>query len=303
MPNIWTHILFAEDLCKKLDRYDVLNTSSRYLYLGAQGPDPLFYYNFWPNLPDRGVPQLGTKMHTENCGAFLLQLIAAGKSLKNQGQAYILGFVTHHILDRNTHPYVHYKSGYEGHNHQKLEVAIDTLMLEKHRHIEPWSEPVHTKIRLMKQERKLVSAWLSPLITKHYDVEKLPNNYLAKSFRDITIAQSIFYDPYGWKKRTIGAYISPYSHQPIIDPVDYLNEKKSEWRHSATNEPQFASFQELYNGALKEAAPLVEEILSYWSSPSDNEWEKIKCLVKNDSYDTGKPLSLQLKNVYSNPIV
>ncbi|WP_082234735.1 zinc dependent phospholipase C family protein [Halobacillus massiliensis] len=302
MPNIWTHIIFAEDLCRNLGRDDIIDTSSRFFYMGAQGPDPLFYYNFWPKLSDKGVPELGTRMHTENCGAFLLQLIMEGKTLKNQSQAYILGFVSHHILDRNTHPYVHYRAGYKDNDHQKLEVAIDTLMLEKYRNIEPWSEQVHLKIRLTKPERKHISSWLLPLIANHYPVNELPKEYLSGSFRDITIAQSIFYDPYGWKKNLIGAYISPYSHRPIEDPVDYLNENKTEWRHPATNEPHYTSFQELYKDSLKEAAPLMEEILSYWSSPSTDGWEKIKCLVKNDSYDTGKPLALKLKNVYADPI-
>ncbi len=59
-----------------------------------------------------------------------MDLIERAKNRDDQVRAFVFGFITHHILDRNTHPYIHYRAGYEGNDHQKLEVFIDTLMME-----------------------------------------------------------------------------------------------------------------------------------------------------------------------------
>ena len=48
MPNSWTHILFCDDLIDTVKSSDELSQYSAYMKLGAQGPDPFFYYNFWP---------------------------------------------------------------------------------------------------------------------------------------------------------------------------------------------------------------------------------------------------------------
>src|SRR5699024_11620976 len=69
---------------------------------------------------------------TKHCGPFLIDLIQVAKQRDKQMKAYVFGFITHHLLDRSTHPYIHYRAGYEGSKHQKLEVQIDTLMMEKY---------------------------------------------------------------------------------------------------------------------------------------------------------------------------
>ncbi|GGF16187.1 hypothetical protein GCM10010954_13530 [Halobacillus andaensis] len=303
MPNIWTHILFVEDLCINIERDDLLATSERHLYLGAQGPDPFFYYNFWPKIKDRGVNDLGLTLHKEKCGDFLIDLIKQGASFKNNKQAYILGFVSHHILDRITHPYVHYKAGYEGNKHQALEVAIDTLMLEKHRHIQTWQTAVSPLIRLKRAERKEIASWLKPTIEKHYSPGHLPKHFIEKSFKDMAVAQRVLFDPYGWKNKWLGSMVSSFSHQPISDRADYLNTNRYSWRHSATYEPYNESFEDLYHQALKEASTLFETILDYWSPQQHTPLEKVKSLVQHISYDTGTPLAEKHDNLYSDPIV
>ncbi|MFC7320157.1 zinc dependent phospholipase C family protein [Halobacillus campisalis] len=302
MPNIWTHILFAEDLCMKLEREDLLATSERSLYLGAQGPDPFFYYNFWPKASDHGVPEAGMQLHTMNCGDFLIEMIERGKSRKHNSQAYILGFVSHHMLDRITHPYIHYKSGYEGNKHQALEVAIDTIMMEKHRRVITWLTPVHPYINLSDQTVEEIESWLKACIENHYDLD-VPSSFIKKSFKDIVRAQRVLFDPYGYKNKLLGSAVSSFSHRPIVDDKDYLNMEQLMWRHSATNEVRRASFEQLYAQALEEACALYKEILLYWSEDSDARIETIKSMVQNISYDTGLPISLKAVNKYASPIV
>ncbi|WP_431800288.1 zinc dependent phospholipase C family protein [Halobacillus andaensis] len=303
MPNIWTHILFAEDICMKIEIDELLATSERFLYLGAQGPDPFFYYNFWPKLKDHGVNNLGLQLHKEECGRFLMDLIIQGASLKNHKQAYILGFVSHHILDRVTHPYIHYKAGYDGNKHQALEVAIDTIMLEKQRHVQTWKVPVAPLIRLTRRERKELSTLLEPTISKYYFSRNLPKRFIEKSFKDLVNAQRILFDPHGWKNKWLGSLVSSFSHQPIEDHIDYLNSERTIWHHSATYEQHTDSFNDLYLEALEEASTLILLILHYWTTKEHKTIKEVELLLQNISYDTGTPLAQNHDNLFSNPIV
>ncbi|MFD2924378.1 zinc dependent phospholipase C family protein [Halobacillus naozhouensis] len=305
MPNIWTHILFTEDVCDRLERQDIINTSSRFLNLGAQGPDPFFYYNFWPMFNNHDVPEVGMKLHKEKCGSFLLNIIQSGKSERNQSQAYILGFITHHILDRFTHPYIHYRAGYEGNKHQVFEVIIDTIMLDRYRDLKTWKTPAHRQIQLSKKEAKALAQWLEQEIYIQFPqvVQSVPSNYIVQSLLDIALAQRLLFDPSGWKNQLLGSLVSSFSHRPIEKEADYLNETNQEWKHSATGEILTASFINLYEEAFAEACNIIKRILQYWSSTNEELLAELEVLVGDISYDTGKPLSLELENYYSDPIV
>lgn len=147
MPNIWTHIFFAEDACKSLS-YDIHDSPYRHtLFLGAQGPDPFFYYQFWPWLSAQKTGHdIGNALHTKECGPFLMYLIEKANKQSDETKAYVTGFITHHFLDRHTHPYIHYRAGYQGNKHQMLETIIDTRMALKHRQMEIWKHPAYAEI-------------------------------------------------------------------------------------------------------------------------------------------------------------
>lgn len=304
MPNAWTHILFVDDLCERIHRKDLLLTSSIPLHIGAQGPDPFFYHRFLPFLPKGSGELLGMQLHTERCGPFLINMIQRGKQEKNSLQAFILGFVSHHYLDRVTHPYVHYHAGYKGNKHQELEVAIDTVMLDRFRNIKTWKEPLHKEIRPHTYLTKITEL-LTNLIVDHYP--EWPKDHTIKlvrqSYKDMYHAQRILFDPWYWKNKWLGRYVSSFSHQPLQSNRDYLNESKNTWYHSATKEASSETFLELYESAVRQGADLIEDILQYWSTPSWHLLDSIKTKVDDISYDTGRPLQEKRINSYSSPIV
>ncbi|MBN9656358.1 zinc dependent phospholipase C family protein [Halobacillus sp. GSS1] len=304
MPNIWTHILFVDQLCEELDRKDLLETSPASLHMGAQGPDPFFYHNFLPFLPDKEVAEIGMLMHTERCGPFLMDMIERGKSEKNSVQSFILGFVSHHLLDRHTHPYIHYHAGYEENKHQELEVALDTVMLNREKSLKTWKNPVHTKIKMGKQVLP-ISSFMHGLLDKHYPevTTKHKKKVIQESFFHIQAAQRVLYDPWKWKNHWFGSLVSSFSHQPINEDKDFLNENRTEWRHSATNEKRNESFLDLYAQAKNEGILLFKYIFEYWKTGSSEVLAHIQKIIGNISYDTGEPLEKMLVNRYSHPIV
>ncbi|PAV29321.1 hypothetical protein CIL05_13070 [Virgibacillus profundi] len=304
MPNIWTHILFCEDVVDAVKKPYPFSQHETVMKLGAQGPDPFFYFNFWPWIKEEPVHNVGMALHTKHCGNFLVDLITAAKEKSGLVQAYVIGFITHHVLDRNTHPYIHYRAGYKGSNHQKLEILIDTLMMEKYHNLKTWRAPVYKEIDVGKSLNKDIISLLHEMICKHYpELKRESPDYIQKAYKDMKLAFKILSDPYGWKNLFFKSLISSYSHQPIKDDVDYLNLKKTTWYHSATNEPCDKSFVELYNKSRSEGIEILTEVQNYWQNDNEDSKQRLIELIGNISYDTGKPLELDLENRYSKAIV
>lgn len=304
MPNVWTHILFCEEVADSVSQRLLSSQNEAYLKLGAQGPDPFFYYNFWPWIKEEPVHDIGTTLHTENCGGFLMDLIMAAKDKNVTIKSFVAGFITHHILDRNTHPFIHYHAGYEGSKHQKLEITIDTIMMERLHHIKTWKSQVFKEIDVGPELNPEITDLLYDLIHKHYpNLIQDNKNFIYKSYKDMHLALRILYDPYGWKNVLFNSFISSYSHQPIKDDVDYLNEKHHTWFHSATKEPSTKSFIDLYNQSLIEAIEILTEVNRYWKSGNEHAKFKASRLIGNISYDTGLPIENNTVNKYSKPVI
>ncbi|SES69145.1 Zinc dependent phospholipase C [Oceanobacillus limi] len=302
MPNIWTHMLFCEDVVDSIGKPNPFPANEKFMNLGAQGPDPFFYHNFWPWIKEDAVQEVGLKLHQEQCGSFLLDLITAAKSLNDHVRAYVFGFVTHHILDRNTHPYIHYRAGYEGNKHQKLEVIIDTIMMEKDKNLKTWKVPVYKEINVGSSLHDDIVHLLDKTIKRHYNNVKLDETDINKAYQDMKLALKILADPYGWKNLLLKSMISSFSHRPLKDQEDYLNINKDTWYHPATKEPSTKSFIDLYEQGRIEAIEITSSILSYWNDDNVTE-NHLYDLIGDISYDTGKPLELHLENRYSDPIV
>jgi len=303
MPNIWTHILFSQDVMKQLNQEISDQKLKNYLHLGAQGPDPFFYHNFWPWQKDQRINDLALMIHQKKCGPLLLDMIKLTNDNENV-RTYVTGFLTHHILDRVSHPYIHYKSGYETHNHQKLETMIDTIMVEKYRSFKTWITPVATEIDVGKKLDNELSNMMETLIQNHFgkDVD-IDDGFFQKSYQDMKKVLKIVYDPKGWKTKRLSSLIPPISHRPIEDDVDYLNENRKTWYHSATNEPSNKSFIDLYDDAIEEAKKLLEVVFVYWKTKSEEDLSLVEQTLGNVSYDTGRPLDEAVENRYADPIV
>lgn len=304
MPNIWTHILFCEEVLDAVPKLHSFSRFENYIKLGAQGPDPFFYYNFWPWIKNEPVHKVGTALHTQHCGAFLMDFIENAKDNSNEVKAFVLGFMTHHVLDRNTHPYIHYRAGYKGNDHQRLEIQIDTLMMEQFQNLKTWKTPVYKEVDLGRKLDKNIVALIFHNVNKYFpELNRTDPTYIQKSYRDMLLALRILADPSGLKNLLLGRLISAYSHQPIKDNIDYLNLNKTTWYHPATNEPCNKSFIDLYNESRVEGIDIITEVQNYWQHDTDYSKEKLHKLIGNISYDTGKALELHLENKYSDPIV
>jgi hypothetical protein len=254
--------------------------------LGSQGPDPFFYYNFWPWIKNQQVHYIGAALHTDQSGRFLLDMIKAARSSGSEIKAFVVGFITHYVLDRNAHPYIQYRAGSEPGSYQRLVTEIDTVMMEKNHKLKTWKTPVYKEIDIGRKLDPNITDLLYRLINKHYPhVSKDNNAYIKKAYRDMLLALRILADPTGLKNKLFRGTLFAYSHQPIKYPSDCLNEKKTTWYHPSTNEPSNKSFLELYSDSRVEGIEIITEVLNYWRNGSIYSLDKLKELLKNVSLE------------------
>lgn len=304
MPNVWTHIFFAEDICQSLPCSFSDSPFKNALFLGAQGPDPFFYYRFWasPSKQETGHA-IGEALHTKQCGPFLIGLIEQACRASPTVRTYVTGFITHHILDRTTHPYIHYRAGYQGSNHQKLETIIDTKLALKYRKKEIWKHSLVSEIDYGECLPAELLQLLEKTIYNYYPGLVFQRDDIQLAYQDMLLAHKLFADPLKLKNKLLGKLIHSYSHQPIRKNIDYLNEQKKQWIHPATGQAYFESFEELYATALKEGTAILEQVLDYWKSPDENKKMQLVENIGNISYDTGTAVKKGLKNHFAVPIV
>ena len=103
MPEGYTHIRAARQAAALADYIPVCPAAFE---AGANGPDIFFCYQAWKPARRRSIdlPALGGRLHDENTGAFLLELVERAAAPAQRD--YALGFLCHYAADCAVHPYV-----------------------------------------------------------------------------------------------------------------------------------------------------------------------------------------------------
>lgn len=321
MPNIWTHFLFGRELANRVGLREATATPEwqRAYQLGCQGPDFLFYHRFLPWQSGAGMPELGTAMHTGRCGPFLLDLLDAvtSKPLGSPEAVYALGFLTHHILDRNAHPYVFYLSGFGKWDHQRFEIMIDTLVARKLLGIGTWATPVWKEIDTGNRLPGETAAILDRLARRHYPglAEQFDAGDWDTAYRDMIGAQKLFHDPSGIKRSLTFGRIEPFVFRKRLPTIDILNEARREWRHpSIIEERHTESFWDLWDAAMEDGLQTMTAALCYLAENrepasgtaprADAETrERLEACLGDISYETGKPCADGYTIIHADPII
>lgn len=303
MPNVWAHLIFGEEVLKRVgDPGWLERRETRNLFrFGCQGPDPLFYYNFLPWQNKELAGKLGNAMHEENCGHFLIQMFRhlRGGGMEDPAWIYGCGFLLHHVLDRNAHPYIFAKSGFRPWDHQRFEVILDTLVAARLRGIRTWKTPVWRELEIPGGLPAEVARLLQALAAEFYPLygEAMNASDWSKAYRDMIAAHKLFHDPWGLKRALTFGRIEPMVYKKKNAPLDYENEARAAWTDPVDGVTEYRdSFQELWEHALDDGVRVLRQAFRYRSSirdvpdPSELEEEwKLAGLIGNVSYSTGRP--------------
>ena len=314
MPAQICHLLFAAEALRgalgegaagRLERHGNL------LRFGAQGPD-FFYHNL--RTRPTGL-KYGVAAHHEGYGRLTANLVRGFRRLEDRGideavrdelTAFTLGWATHAFLDRVTHPFIVYFSGWVDparpetekyfRCHIFFERILDVLTLRERRGRETTELSLPGLLGcgpvlpypLVKVLLKALNAAYPRMSRKSLDRRRIENSYADAMF---------FYtysDPSEPRYRRLALErdrevpnrrLALFHPQELPSGIDFLNRAHAGWRHPCLGETSTASFPQLYEQALAQAVPalsVVSEALAGRRSP-----EEVEAAVGNASLNTG----------------
>ncbi|WP_314002995.1 zinc dependent phospholipase C family protein [uncultured Paenibacillus sp.] len=331
MPNLWTHLIFGTEVLERIGERELIRRPEhRKLFnMGCQGPDFLFYHNFLPWKKGRAMNRLGSAMHSRHCGPVLTDLLdaVAGRpadpNSPDPAVVYALGFVLHHTLDRNVHPYVFSRSGFRKWDHQRFEVMMDTLVVRSRLGLETWKTPVWKEIDTGGAfPEAIVDAFERIAASRYPELAGLiARDDWNRANRDMVRAQKLFHDPSGIRRALTFGRIEPLVYKKTLPPLDILNEQGRPWSDPTDGTTKRSeAFDAMWDKAMAESEAIIRTALAWLRSEcdrgphreSDPAAEKTARLgelraktaelIGNRSYETGLPCDSGARILYADPI-
>jgi len=291
MPGMISHYLCGELTAKQLEgtKIGTLIQKHREIYnLGTQGPDFFFYY--LPCLLRPKLYLLGNVIHTSHVNAFFRSMLINALHLKGDEResaiAYICGYITHYVLDANTHPYIYYHSGFKTQGdsrsklhysvrHRDFETKLDTLMLKLIVHAEPASKRLWQLIHVDREQAKSAAKVISRGLGEVYDV-KLRKKQVYRAMSSMITLTRVLQSNSGKRKLLLGAAeslvmpekgaLSSLIHdQQVDDTLGHLNLEGRKWVHPWDDPDDHSShkdhaFTDMFQKSVDDSAALMESL-------------------------------------------
>ncbi|OMF35928.1 hypothetical protein BK133_09545 [Paenibacillus sp. FSL H8-0548] len=310
MPNVWAHLIFGQLVLEKLNESELLlsDEHKNMFNMGCQGPDFLFYHRFLPWQRSAALNRLGSYMHNKSCGPVLVELLdhISGRPISatrpDSAVLYTLGFVLHHVLDRNLHPYVFSKSGFRKWDHQRFEIMMDTLMAKELWNIETWKTPVWLYIDTKGSfPPPIIDAFESIVSTYYKELSPLIRREdWNQANRDFKAAQRLFHDPTSIRRKLTFGRIEPFVYKKEALDGDILNLAEQPWLDPVDGSTYHnESVWTLWEQATNDALEVVSAILTWLRAHHTPQFTKEDrthvrqlrdaaiSLIGNRSYETG----------------
>lgn len=299
MPASYTHQCIARDAARALSLFkdDQLRAA---LTAGSEGPDP-FFFSLIPMPGALYAPTLGSMMHTQKTGDFLLAL-AKACAASDVTRAYCCGFLSHYAADTTFHPFVYAHSRdeqgrYSGTVHCTLEHALETLLYRRRGHQTGVPQQMAGFIRLTKENKAEIAKALSAALDEVFPEYRLGLSRVRRSFEDASFFCTLLRSPSGRRYRAFGALAGVagldkalHAHMMPAEPpkTDVANDAHSPW--SSPWEPEKKrtdSFDALFAAAVARAQVLIPAALAFMEGTIDE--SAFRALIGDLSYDSGLP--------------
>ncbi len=134
MPTTYSHYRFGSECLRSLPVAvrETLQPHRMLFDLGVQGPDIFFYYH---PLKSNPVRDYGYAMHTHSAERFFQNALCHIQSLREeeraQAWAYLLGFLSHFVLDASCHGFIGRFEARSGVSHNRIEADYDRLLMAR----------------------------------------------------------------------------------------------------------------------------------------------------------------------------
>lgn len=248
--------------------------------LGAQGPDPLFFYRALRLRHDKAVNRMGDTLHSMHTGRFLCQLVRLAKTESPAAQSYALGFISHYACDTALHPFVYAhsftrKGRYKGMRHLCLEAQMDSWAW---REAGGQATPLHYGQFPDKPQLEQAAALLSAALARVFPAKPVSPSAIEQAFCDAKAICRLLYSPHGvkfslfWLLERVICF--PCLVTGLIPPrwlprKDFLNIARRRW--ASPWEPErirHESAPELMEQAVDHATRWMALARGYWAGES-----------------------------------
>lgn len=267
---------------------------------GSEGPDPFF---FSPRRDKNGnrLPRLGSVMHHEKTGAFLLALVK--NAVTPVQRDYALGFLCHYATDTTFHPFVYAHSlrsdgSFSSTVHCTLEHTLDSWLYKQRTGRRDTSQHM-TGFRAMKKDaRAQVAQLLSLTLTQVYPEFSVDAALCQGAFSDCVLVTRVLASPHGVKYCVLGAAAAPlrlkdklHSHMVPrrLPEYDAPNACRQPWRSpfEPEGEIRLDGVKELYTAAIARSKECIAAAHAYWDGQLSE--DMLAQVIGSNSYDSGLP--------------
>lgn len=286
MPALITHHLFGEESIARLPEGVIATDEERLAFLlGNQGPDPFFFRVRTPRIKD--CMHLAQVMHRSRMSRQFATLRDGVAHLQpreaNLGRAFVLGLLSHYVLDRNAHPFVYEQqfgiieadptleaaaSGV----HAVIESDLDVAMLQLKRDGATCADfPPAGELVTTERIDRVAGVLMSYVAGRVYDLD-VPAGEYGGAVADMQLVYRLI-EPAGSPKTTAIAAIEDALHNysllgslahRVTDeiPARTANLGHLSWKNPFTGKASTESFPEVFDRALDDygrtAARFVE---------------------------------------------
>ncbi len=303
MAGLFSHLIAGKStsLMLDIDHRRIISENKEAYYLGTQGPDLFFYY--YTRILYKSMRPLGQMLHKERVGKFLSELLYHTKHIKNQKQqevaiAYLLGYMSHYVVDAYTHPYVYFNAGFStrkkfklsplnSYYHRVIEDNIDKVLLnyyyfnasEHHKEIGIDIEhPKKTRqirhyFKMPKENIGVIATLLKTAIHHSYDINidsSRVNAAINQMILTLTVLET---NPTIGRKLSILEDNTQFSEidiekikifQDVQCTEDYFNFEHRTW-HAPwdLSIKSTHSFFDLLSSAINESTDIFNDVLNY----------------------------------------
>lgn len=274
MPALMTHHLFGEESMERLPEGVVSSDEERAAFLMAnQGPDPFFFRV--RSLAGGDCHKLGQVMHRSRMSRQFEALRDGVTHLQrhdaNLGRAFVLGLLSHYVLDRNAHPFVYSQQwGIQAQDpdledagsqvHAVIESDLDVLMVQAKRDGATVAEyPPAGELVTTGRIDRVAGALISFCALSVYGLEIGSDEYggavsdMQLAYRLIEPVGSARSDAIGRVERLFNGWslLTSLAHRVTTEPPsDAGNLAHREWKDPFTGEASHESFPEVFERAL-----------------------------------------------------
>jgi len=316
MPSVLTHYGFNKLVFD--NKINFLKNNEDIYLLGAQGPDPFFFYGivpFFKSKNSKTIRKYGTKLHKLVPDEVFKVFFKYADDSKNKDvlYAYILGAGLHYLLDRKIHPYVYYKTGFSDDKKKKAKYYVDHTLFETNLDVllmdsvfKSYKVKASESIKSDEDKVEVVSEMYGYLAKNLVEEEKINDDSFEDAYKQMFKIEKLLYSKRGIKKGIVNCLFKRTPFNTMMHPkvvkddykIDYLNLAKKEWIDPSLEIPYNKSVLELFEEAKEEVKEWFDVVKNYYNGLSSE--EDLKKFTKDIIYSGhSKDKKMKVfKNVY-----